>query len=592
MDTAEYDEVGQNYDSSTGTTKYMYFSSKTVTLDLDGHTITDTVSANGTFMLRDDSSVSGISTFTAKNGRVDSCVIAFAGGQMVLEDLHIRADKAAVYHSTAGADGQTSSVTNCAIVSGFGGQDSGNAVSSGKGDIHVRDSLLVSLNREPLAAGTGSDTIPGTVTLENTKVLTSVYVYNVLGSSVKGAHAANHIGPAEGCGLTSSMQMTTYTVDGKAMPFLMDTYGVTDPVATVNGVGYTSVERALAAAQSGDAVVLQKAASVQNAVTVPEGVSLQVGDHTLTLQETAAMTVAGAVTAEGGEVAAAPEQVKLEGKGSYLGITIPKGVDGTVYADPALKAELSFRVEGNLSLTGTVSDGYTHVKVLDSATGETLAAGSEFSLGSIAAKELGKTFAPVLTSAVDGGVLVGPVQEVCLRSLAEKALQKTDWQTAAPAGKALVALLNYGAAAQTYFGFETGNLANANISAYQSYLDVDVSPYSRDKSTLTGAKKELLLGTSCLLEEDLRMKIYVAEGASFSVTFAGKTYTDLTDSFTVENILQYAPNAPITVTVYENGAVVAQGTDSLSSYLARLSVTQPQLAKAILTYAAAIHSLS
>jgi len=121
---------------------------------------------------------------------------------------------------------------------------------------------------------------------------------------------------------------------------------------------------------------------------------------------------------------------------------------------------------------------------------------------------------------------------------------------------------------------------------------VDVSPYSKDESTLTGTKKELLLGTSCLLEEDLRMKVYVAEGASFSVTFAGKAYEDLTGSFTVENILQYAPDAPITVTVYENGIAVAQGTDSLSSYLARLSVTQPQLAKAILTYAAAIHSLS
>lgn len=620
IDTHDYDEVGQNYDSTTGSTKYMFYCNKTVTLEMDGHTIADKVSANGTFMLRDDGkTANGISTFTMKNGKVYSDVMALSGGQMVLENLEIRSDRTGVYHVSTGADGQTSVVKNCTVISGFGGRDGSAAVSCSKGTITVRNSVILSNDHQTVVVGTGEAKLAGTVTLENTKVLSHMYVYNAVGNTLKGVHADNHIGPAEGNGLTASMEKITYIIDGKAMPFLMDTYSVTDPVATVNGVGYASLKGALEDLQSGETAVLAANAILTEDVTVPEGATLEVGSKKLTMEESAVMTVAGTVTAENGEIIAAPEQVKLEGKGNYLGITIPKGTEGTVYADPALDAGYTFTVGATLEITGTVNAEYDAMVLISAEDSSVLTENiqKDFVLGNLSAKEMDEEQSVVLTAVSEDCTYVGPTETICLKDCAQALLDATNWdkETSAAAGRALVAMLNYGAAAQTYFGYRTDDLANKDAEKYTGYLDAVITEYvlSQNRQENSSAVGSNVAGASCVLGEDLRLKVYfrVPKGSAaytFRVTYGNTVLdnikvSDLTKvesnstadiySLKLENMTLKDYAETVSISVFEDTKMVSKAKDSIQSYLARLYASgKTELADAILTYAIAVKELS
>ena len=149
-----------------------------------------------------------------------------------------------------------------------------------------------------------------------------------------------------------------------------------------------------------------------------------------------------------------------------------------------------------------------------------------------------------------------------------------------------VDMLNYGAAAQDYFGYNTENLANADIDEYQQYA-------SPDKAiTDNRVKGDNYYGSSLVLLEKIDLKVYFS-GITDEMTSnmsAKVTYTDLYgktkeinvsgDEFarynsTVKGVridtLTVGDGAQmVTVTVYnKDGSVYGTVQESMVSYAAR-----------------------
>ena len=99
----------------------------------------------------------------------------------------------------------------------------------------------------------------------------------------------------------------------------------------------------------------------------------------------------------------------------------------------------------------------------------------------IAAKEMGDTrYYCAYAKLTDGTIVYSKLYDYSPKKYAANMLGK---DTTSPKQKALcVAMLNYGAAAQSYFGYNTSSLMNSGLTAEQKAL---ISPY--DKTLFTGA---------------------------------------------------------------------------------------------------------
>lgn len=126
---------------------------------------------------------------------------------------------------------------------------------------------------------------------------------------------------------------------------------------------------------------------------------------------------------------------------------------------------------------GNVANGYAE-SVLDKAavSGNFYA----YTYEGFAATEIASSvFATVYAEDADGNVYYGPETEYSLRSYAENQIKKANGN--AKFKTMMVEFLNYGASAQTYFGYNTSDLANKNIDAYQNLATADRA-YSNDRT--------------------------------------------------------------------------------------------------------------
>jgi len=147
----------------------------------------------------------------------------------------------------------------------------------------------------------------------------------------------------------------------------------------------------------------------------------------------------------------------------------------------------------------------------------------------------------------------------------------------------IVDLLNYGAAAQLSFGYDTGNLANKKLTAQQAALATP-SAWAEDHRV----KGENYLGTQLRLESQIMLRMAFS-GVTKDMT-AVITYTDhydrpqritvpgsdleLTGStavVTIDEIVVADARQDVTVQILDSqGNVVASATDSVASYIARM----------------------
>ena len=161
---------------------------------------------------------------------------------------------------------------------------------------------------------------------------------------------------------------------------------------------------------------------------------------------------------------------------------------------------------------------------------------------------------------------------------------------ASEAQKVLFAnLLQYGAMAQTYFGYNTEKLANANLGEYTSYVTTTV-PEVVTQAANTGSDSDNVVLRACALGLQDAVKIQfavrLATGVDVNnlyaiISYEGSDETDRVEGadfvasgknqvIFVDNLLATQGKTAVTVTVYDattNEAVSGAFTYSIQSYV-------------------------
>ena len=169
--------------------------------------------------------------------------------------------------------------------------------------------------------------------------------------------------------------------------------------------------------------------------------------------------------------------------------------------------------------------------------------------------------------------------------------ERLDAETDAEKKAEYTAQLHLGAAAQKFFGCNTENLADKDLDSAVG----DMSAYRKDESYIGGKDADIIFGTSCVLENVPKMKIYFTDNTK-TVFIDGKE-TELTASATAGYYCCIVDIAPadifdaVTVEVKDGAETVATAADSVASYCARLYAAggeeNTSLADALLNYGVA-----
>jgi hypothetical protein len=218
----------------------------------------------------------------------------------------------------------------------------------------------------------------------------------------------------------------------------------------------------------------------------------------------------------------------------------------------------------------------------------------------------------------EGAQVLGKPNTISARWYAEQILGSTNWGSGdgAKLGRTMVALLNYGAAAQQSAGYQTDDLANKNIAAEQSRMTVytpealgtyRVDRLEKDDPQALYAQTSFLPGDSLALRFRLNLPESMTErtGLAFRVSYRNynglsrmieKSFAQLSGtetsgvySFEVPGMAASDAETNVTLTVRSGSTVLATVTDSVAGCCAR-AYEQPALRD--LSDAALIYGLS
>lgn len=187
------------------------------------------------------------------------------------------------------------------------------------------------------------------------------------------------------------------------------------------------------------------------------------------------------------------------------------------------------------SAKATMPDGTTVIVPFTDWNGETIESVDYkyFSVTGLAAKEMNDAVEAVI---LYNGVVVSPVSSLSVREYAEYQLansDNTEFKTVC------VDLLNYGAAAQTHFGYQTETLANSDIDAYQTLAtgSVDLSAAKREITTdTTGSDKAIK--TSVRFESDISLMVAIDSNISYTtgkITFTNHNGNEVVKTVSFAN---------------------------------------------------------
>ena len=162
----------------------------------------------------------------------------------------------------------------------------------------------------------------------------------------------------------------------------------------------------------------------------------------------------------------------------------------------------------------------------------------------------------------------------------------------------LVDMLNYGAAAQVQFNYNTENLANADADSYQQYATPDISHIKDER-----VPGENFVGTTLTLENNIQLTGYFKNLTSDMYAVATFTdhygndkklevsgsdfvkYNSTTYGVCVDNLVVADAAQLVTITVYNSdGTVYGTLVDSINSYVAR-SINDGEIYSAIAKFA-------
>ncbi len=244
-----------------------------------------------------------------------------------------------------------------------------------------------------------------------------------------------------------------------------------------------------------------------------------------------------------------------------------------------------------LEITKNVSDPIVTVFALDgenelvpfvnAANGVTVAYHANYT--GINAKEMGDSFTAVLFAvAEDGTVYYG---EASTMTIKDYLTAKIDDEASSDELKTLaVDMLNYGAAAQLYFGYNTENLVNADLTAEQSAYATTQMPSATDSIDISGEGAGVLTSVALLNKVSLYLTANYEASADSNMKYV------VTDAATGEEIAQIAAEEYMTnfwrgvfdgvsardmrkllkIELYDNDVLVSKTlTWSIESYVAQ-----------------------
>ena len=170
------------------------------------------------------------------------------------------------------------------------------------------------------------------------------------------------------------------------------------------------------------------------------------------------------------------------------------------------------------------ADGTTGVDT-QTLTGSVIDSRLVFTLSDIQSVEMGSELRAVLhIFDTEGNEYYTPVDVISIKAYAQGFLEMLSYETNPEYVTMLIDLLNYGSAAQTYFGRRADVLANAGMDAYQQYATKELSEELNDQKTVVTTERT----------------ITAVDKISFSVNFNDKTEMNakltLADGYTAEDI--------------------------------------------------------
>ena len=196
------------------------------------------------------------------------------------------------------------------------------------------------------------------------------------------------------------------------------------------------------------------------------------------------------------------------------------------------------------------------------------------------------------------GVLVGEhsdsIRSYVLRQLREK-------EYGAEFRTLCIDLLNYGAAAQTAFGYAADDLANKDLTAEELAEGTQTVAEYTNKQTITGTAESYYYGTAYILEEKISMAMavkaeYFGEGCYALISYTDHTGTEKTDvrldgvlnnsvyEFIFNEMVVADGRCLLTMEFYKaDGTLIVTVQDSMESYTARNAAVYP-LAEKMLAF--------
>lgn len=207
----------------------------------------------------------------------------------------------------------------------------------------------------------------------------------------------------------------------------------------------------------------------------------------------------------------------------------------------------------------------------------------KFAFKDFAAAEIGNMAYATLYAEKDGETFISPVDAYSVRMYAEAVLASNSAAFTSELKTALVAMLDYGAAAQTYFSYNTANPVNAGVTAAQrslyTYTGSTEWTNITDTIALEGATASIS-GKALGLDNNIELKLYMSfdftpdEDTSLAYSYISlngreyeseigfsdfvfdtakdKYYARITD-IAVANL-----SAPVSCTICQNGTPVSE----------------------------------
>ena len=332
--------------------------------------------------------------------------------------------------------------------------------------------------------------------------------------------------------------------------------------------------------------------SADGVCTVPY--ELKLNGHKLTVEEGGGLLVSGAVTGQPGVTG----KVAVTGSGSVSvgqerDFVRPAGVDGTVYYDSALTFDtwsLNLDDAIRMNLISAVTDGCVMMDG-EKYPGE----GGFYAAESFHAKNMVDAPDATLTREQDSKTYAGLPETVSVRGYAEDLLKGVDWTTeqgenGARIGRLMLAMLRYGAEAQTRFGYRTDDPADGNVTDLLAHLDeIPAEKLIRQDKQTKDDPTGLFYGTAAVLGENMHLKFYLKsadpvtaelrytdyKGEAHTVTPEPESAGDGYWSVTLTDLVAADIDTVVTLKVSVGGEVKATVTDSISSYLERAKVKSP-----------------